>query len=335
MSSSELIKAITEKNKNISKMNIEDFIRRGELGEKYGFQKAENNLKNIKNLALKFTGYDLTEIPERRLDGVNDILDRVLATLNHIIEYTPEEPKHGTADQLIKELGKNFSGFFDIVTPLMSYLELNKNRSVEIENSAKELVKSMEFMQNEVSEKKSSTIKEADNIIKSLKDAAAESGVTRHSEIFANEAKKHNKLAIYWLLATIGLIIVSIIIAYLVLNLSPSSATPSTYEMVQYSITKIVIFTILYYLIILFVRNYNAHRHNYVVNKHRQNALSTFLTFVDSTKDQETKNAILIQTTQSIFSSQLSGYIKNEGDDTGHNKFIEIIRNASSVVKNK
>ena len=76
-----------------------------------------------------------------------------------------------------------------------------------------------------------------------------------------------------------------------------------------------------------------AQLHNYVVNKHRQNALSTFETFVKSTDDNDTKNAVLIQATRSIFSPQHTGFSAQEGESSTSPAIHEIIRNVIGSSK--
>jgi hypothetical protein len=74
------------------------------------------------------------------------------------------------------------------------------------------------------------------------------------------------------------------------------------------------------------VRNYAASRHNLVVNRHRQNALSSFETFVKGAGDQQTKDAVLLQATQSIFVPQDSGFIRGESTPQPGSQIIEILR---------
>jgi hypothetical protein len=75
------------------------------------------------------------------------------------------------------------------------------------------------------------------------------------------------------------------------------------------------------------IKNFRANKHNEVLNKHKQNALSTFETFVKTAgEDKSIKNAILLETTHSIFSSQNTGYTSSE-KDIESNKIIEIIKN--------
>lgn len=79
-------------------------------------------------------------------------------------------------------------------------------------------------------------------------------------------------------------------------------------------------------------RNYRAQAHNYIINKNKQNALSTFETFVNASSNEEIRNAVLLQTTKAIFSNPKSGYLKEDGssDDSAH--IIEIIKDVSKLT---
>jgi hypothetical protein len=77
-------------------------------------------------------------------------------------------------------------------------------------------------------------------------------------------------------------------------------------------------------------RNYRPNRHNYVMNKHRANALSTFESFVRAAQqDVSIKNAVLLQATSAIFAGHGSGYVGQEGEPDSPNKIIEITRSFS------
>ena len=90
-----------------------------------------------------------------------------------------------------------------------------------------------------------------------------------------------------------------------------------------------MIFSILSYIVVWSGKIYKAHKHNYVVNRHRQNALSSFETFIKATSDDATKNAVLIQATQSIFVPQHTGYIGYESDILSSPQILEIIKDVT------
>ena len=85
----------------------------------------------------------------------------------------------------------------------------------------------------------------------------------------------------------------------------PNEEYKSWLQFSQYTVPKLIILSVFFSALIWAAKNYQAHRHNYVINRHRQDSLSTFEGFVSAAGDDtETKNAVLLQATQSIFASQ-------------------------------
>ena len=52
--------------------------------------------------------------------------------------------------------------------------------------------------------------------------------------------------------------------------------------------------------------------HLYTVNKHRENSLKTFQSFVKSTEDKKIQDVILTQATKAIFEVGDSGYLSSK-----------------------
>jgi hypothetical protein len=68
---------------------------------------------------------------------------------------------------------------------------------------------------------------------------------------------------------------------------------------------------------------------NYILNRHRQNALDTFETFVTATADNQNKDAVLLQATQTIFSAQNSGFINQDSESPNLSPLLELIKRPS------
>ncbi|MBZ5671148.1 MAG: hypothetical protein LAO04_15645 [Acidobacteriia bacterium] len=155
---------------------------------------------------------------------------------------------------------------------------------------------------------------------------AQESGVSQHAVHFKGEADRHEATAKQWLSATIWLAAVTLAfaIAFFVLYFTIGSTLTATQNL-QLAISKVIIIFILLSATFWVGRTYRAHRHNAVVNRHRQNALTTFRTFVEATGDEPTKNAVLLQATQCIFSPQQTGYVSSESEP-GIPQVLEIVR---------
>ena len=100
----------------------------------------------------------------------------------------------------------------------------------------------------------------------------------------------------------------------------------NTFETVQLVSSKLLIFGVLTYLLILSAKNYLNHKHNAIVNKHRQNALMTYKAMVDATDDHGSREAILIQAAGCIFNPQTTGYtISGDTPAVSGKSMVEIL----------
>jgi hypothetical protein len=146
-----------------------------------------------------------------------------------------------------------------------------------------------------------------------------------------NQSQDHRKSSRIWLGATIAIGFVTILFAWF--SLHNVNAGDSVYQIVRFTISRILIISILSYMLVWSGKNFLAHKHNEVVNKHRQNALSTFETFVAASDDQQTKNAVLLHATDCIFTPQISGYLGKDSEPVSANRFIEILRQIAPSEK--
>lgn len=113
-------------------------------------------------------------------------------------------------------------------------------------------------------------------------------------------------------------------------QLHEAAQNAPTAKLVTLTVERVIVISILSTAILFCVRNYSAARHNFVINRHRQNALSTFETFVKASGDDQTKDAVLLQATRSIFTPQASGYLKPDVEAAPSNQIIEIMRNLAT-----
>jgi hypothetical protein len=177
---------------------------------------------------------------------------------------------------------------------------------------------------------------DADAILESLRTVASEVGITKYATIFGNEAGKQGRQSWWW--AT-GALIFGGVAAICTLfffephirSLVDAEKPLSNGIIVSLAVSRAILISLLYLAVVWCIRNFSAARHNAVVNRHRQNALSTFEAFVKAAEgDPQTKNAVLLQATQSIFAPQASGYLKGENDGPAASPVIEIVRGLSS-----
>ena len=77
--------------------------------------------------------------------------------------------------------------------------------------------------------------------------------------------------------------------------------------------------------------NYSTHKHNAVVNRHRQNALLTYRSLVEASGDAGTEDIILAHAASCIFSPQETGFSYSKGETaTGSKSVLELLTKSTS-----
>src|SRR5438045_5114225 len=87
-------------------------------------------------------------------------------------------------------------------------------------------------------------------------------------------------------------------------------APTNNYQAVQFCVSKLLIFSTIAFILYLCARTLMAHRHNEVVNRHRQNALLTFNALADATSSPQTREVVLTHASACIYAPQESGFSK-------------------------
>lgn len=163
-------------------------------------------------------------------------------------------------------------------------------------------------------------LEDAENLEERLKESARTGAVAERARYFKDQADQHSIWGNIWLVTTVVLALVVLLYAgylsshYLSLIGETQMQGQSTWVTVQLAISRIAIFSVLFFGVITTSRLYQSEQHNYVVNQHRYNSLQTFEVFVESASDQEVQRAVLLQTTDSIFSPQKTGFRSKSGE---------------------
>jgi hypothetical protein len=179
----------------------------------------------------------------------------------------------------------------------------------------------------QLSKEQAEITRKMEDALHAVQESAGKAGVARQSETFAIEATAHGNESTLWLRWT--LVFGAAALAWTVVGffiLHPSDNSKDAGDIAAYLSGRLVVLSILLFGLGYSARQTSAHRHNQIVNRHRQNALTTFEAFVASTDDPETKNAVLLEATRAIFTAQQSGYLKNETDQQNPSTFVEIVR---------
>jgi hypothetical protein len=324
-----VLNELTERFETILSYKIEDLTREEELGTQFSFKETEEYFVKIIDLFKRVKEVNLQEIPFNLLNSFNAQLNQAITYFEQAKTFNPAVNNAvNTRSAIITNIQTNYDNYYTHSIPILSIGLLNSNNLSLERSKMNQLIADLENEKKESKEESEKKLNELNSIIENAKSFATKAGVSKHSSVFKTESDFHETESKKWLGYTtkilVLIVLVAIGLAFLGLYFTENT------QLIQFTITKVVILSALFYGLALTNRNYKAHKHNEIMNKHRQNALTTFETFSNAASDEQTKNAILLETTHSIFSNQQTGYLKKDGDGESNNKIIEIIKSATT-----
>jgi len=335
----ELLRTLRE----FSKISAETVTRELQLGRIYSFADAKPHFETIKALFEQASELPLQLLPINVVAKLQGIVGQAQSALQSISGFDPKNfgaNVDSTRQAYINSLRNCAEQAFYQYGPVIAYLRLQTAPLPEYEVKASEILEQM----RKASKEQLAVKEQTEQVLAKAQEAAGQVGVVQHAVHFKNEAESYRKAANRWLIATIVAISVATIFGvYSYTRITSQAAvTPSVMTsgeqvnpvsnllLIQLTVAKLVVFSFLLSAVFWLAKIYRANRHNFVINKHRQNALSTFEAFVKSTEDPQMKDAVLLQATQCIFGPQPTGYITQDSESDGYSKVLEIVRGVSS-----
>ena len=319
-----------------------DELVRSNLGPELNFELVRPLFELVIRIRKQLLA-SLDVVPTNNLKTLGSHFAGVLSIFEQIKEFSltkHSENPVGARDGLVQQLMEQYTQLYLPATLAVAYHQGDDRLDVEEMKKQlhREFNKKIDQLATEIPDKVAvlnNALEEATNIVKVMRDAAGEIGVGAHAEIFKEEAEAHEKSGQKWFwgsaasgLATAAFAAWQFGTAVSLDNLPGITAGQAIFA----GIPRILFLSVLVAAVAWCMRNYGAHRHNFVINRHRRNALATFETFVAGAGgDEDTKNAVLLRSTETIFSPANSGYLKTAKDSAPTAQMLEIVR--SSVGK--
>jgi len=333
-----LITEIKDLFTEINNIDPGSLIREEELGKSLSFSDFFEDFTRIINFFKKLTYLDISTLPTTQLTLLKADISAFLNQIENIkafkVDVNNAMPER---DAVANALISQYQYYFDQLSPIITYCEKEGTDYQALQIEVNKIVEDINIKSKKISDDFDSKMLELNNTLEAARKAAHEVGITQHTVNFEEASKKYKSLSKYWLYSIIFTGFIIIIFSLYIFNLPIKIEANDPYASYRFIQAAVARFTALFTIVILLfweVRNYNAAQHNYTINQNKQNALSTFETFVSAARDEETKNAVLMQTTKAIFSNLPSGYLKNDSGDDGSSQIIEIARGLGSKVSN-
>lgn len=321
-----LLNDVTDDLARIQDFDAETLVRRDDLGAEFAFNDAVDPAKRLISLCSKLPASALSEFPESQLKQISKQCKAIYSVFSEILSFSSKVPDAENVHiSLISRLRDSYQSAFTDLFPYISYAVARTVDFNKLSEDGRAAVQGILDEKQKLTGSIEKTHNEAIALLEEVRKSAAEEGVTRQAKFFRDEAERHEDQGTTWRKASfwVGGILVSYSLAALFLfplvgYLQP--ATPA--EAIQVTGSKVLVFVVLAYGLIQCIKNYSAHKHNAVMNKHRQNALLTYTTLAEAGSTPEARDTILQHAAAAIYAPGDTGYVRNEERGYGGNPIV-------------
>lgn len=317
MSTEPEIKMREEAKNSLERMqtfDVQTLPRREDLGTGFHFNAAVEPAKRLVELYKRLSLSALDDFPLPVLTSVRDRSNEDFTRFDEILKFDPTAGD-ATAQhaQIINKINSAYQTAFSVLSPFISY-SLHKTADFgRLEGEARATIQSIRDQAEEITKGLQKDKEAAEQVLADVRKVAAEHGVTQQAIYFRDSADRHEEEAKRWQGYTIWLGIALGVYAFLSLffHNAPWLKASNVPEAIQITVSKTLLFGVIAYMLFLCARNMLAHRHNTIVDRHRQNALMTYKAIVEAAGDTPNREVILVQAGACIFAPQGTGYQKD------------------------
>lgn len=325
--------------KRIQDFDVQSLPRSKDLGAHLNFSGAVEPAQRLVELFGRLSPESLQDFPDPTLTAVRDQANNIFNLFNSAISFDPgsDNPKN-QQQQIIQKITAAYPPAFQALHPFIAY-SLHRSADFQrLDAQARATLQGVEDRASAFDNAMKAHEEDARRVLEEIRKVAAEEGVTQQAAHFRAESEAHELKATEWQQKTVKLAwgLGFFAVLSLFLHKLPILVPVTTYDTVQLAISKVLVFAVITYMLVLSARNFMSHKHNAVINKHRQNALMTHRALVEAASESGARDAIMIHAASCIFAPQPTGYTdaSKESDSGGPRSVVELAsRSAAAVTK--
>ena len=299
---------------SVNKIDVSDqIVRTKALGEELDFSDCESMFVEFQELASVLSEVAWETLPSATQTSVLVSIRNLQQAYFAITKFAAAEGDN-TRTRLAFEFEERLNEFKERSLPYAGYL-LWKESGVE--RRAKVLLQGVEESFASVSAKKEEIEgMRADfaSVLAAARVAGTEVGASKSAGTFHSAAIRYDSLARRWLLGSIVSALLTIVVGILVVFVWNAVNESGTAAALQAVLGRTAVLAVLSFATVTAVRMYRSNAHLAVVNRHREDALNTFRSFVEGTDTPETKNQILLAAAHAAFGQTATGLIGEKAD---------------------
>lgn len=310
MQKSEALQRIDLELSRATSESAEKLISKPEWGS-VNFEAARKNLELIFSLCTTLAGLPLEILPDPVAENFKNNLIGVNASLDQLKQFALEGSANPTQtrDAIVAQIRDHANALLTATQswiPFLAYQKGDVQKNIEALTVATGQATKIVNDAVVLAESKKTEI---DRIVIAAREASASAGVGVFTHDFELQAKTTEVEANVWLKVTGTLAVATLAIAIASFFI-PIGKDATNAQVFQFMTSKIVSLAVLLAATIWCGKIFRALKHQAATSRHRGNALKTFQAFVNATGDESTRNAVLMETTRSIFAISPSGYLE-------------------------
>lgn len=308
---SALLEEATTLLQQMQEFDPQQLVREEDFGSHLHFGDAAPPAQDLVDLYKRLTPIALQDFPDQQLTALKAAATRDYGHFQTILNLDPAAGiTPAVRDQHVASIRNVYQVAFNELLPLISYSLHRAADFQQLDRDGRAAVTALKETSAVALTEIGKIQEKAEATLATAQKASEEYGVSQQALYFKAEADSHTKQAKTWRWATIGLSVGLGVLAMgsIWIHRVPGLSPESTYQTVQLAVSKVLIFTVFFYMLYLSARNFLSHKHNAVINRHRQQALLTFEALVAAAKETPNKEIILTHASACIFAPQPTGY---------------------------
>lgn len=320
--------ALTKAQSALSRMqqfDVKSLSREADLGKQMGFSEAVTSAEDLVNLYKRLPLSVLDDFSDTQLNAIAGQAQADFIVFNQILLFNAQDGNAPSIrSSILNTLKVRRDQLFDQIWQYIAYGVARNTDTSLLETQARAAIQSIKDQSSTLTGALNSAKEDADNALIAIRAVASEQGVSQQASYFKQEVEDQETLATKWLrytyafAAAVGVFAVFSLFLHKLAWIKPDG----TAEMAQLISSKFLIFAVLGYLLLMASRNYTTHKHNAVVNRHRQNALLTYRALVEASADSGTEDIVLAHAAACIFSPQETGFSHGNGESSSGPKSV-------------
>lgn len=299
------------------------------------FEPARRDLEMIVSMAAHLSTLPVEILPDNIAENITTALERCRDNIKKVLAFDLKQP--GNISELQQQImAETKAQSQQLLVAAQGWIAFLAYQRGDVQRNIKELTQAVQQagqMLADAEAKAAQSREQIDGIVIAAREASASAGVGVFTADFSGEARTLQTDADKWLKLTAIFAACTVLFA-LATAFVPIAKDIGNAQLIQYMSSKFIILVTLLTATIWCGRLFKAVKHQVATNNHRANALKTFQAFIKASSDNATRDAVLLETTRSIFAIAPSGYLDTSepaATDAG-TKVMEIFKSSRGAA---